>query len=87
MVLAHIGPLLGRQELWHSSKTAETPVPIIARGVVPTPDLYSSGPEPMALLLSQTSKCWDFRQKLPCPALVSHFPSHSSGGPPQEGPS
>lgn len=43
MVLAHIGPLLGRRGSWYSSKTAETPVPIIAREVDPIPDLYSPG--------------------------------------------
>lgn len=54
-------------------ETAETPVnlgvPIIARGVSPFPGLYSSGClEPMAILLSQTSKGWNFRQEPPCPA-------------------
>lgn len=63
----------GRASMRGPLETAETPVnlgmPIIARGVFPFPGLYSSGClKPMAILLSQTSKGWNFRKEPPCPA-------------------
>lgn len=77
MVLAYIRQ--GRRGR-HSSKTA--PVHIIARGVFRTSDLYSSGwPGTHGNSPVSDFQVLEFLQKLLCPARVSHFPFHSSGGP------
>lgn len=82
MVLAHTGPLLGRQGSWHSSKIAETPVPIIARGMVPTPDLCSSGwPRTHGNSSVSDFQVLEFQAKAAVSGSCLSLPSYSSGGP------
>lgn len=82
MVLAHIGPLLGRQGSWHSSKIAENPVPIIARGMIPTPDLCSSGwPRTHGNSSVSDFQVLEFQAKAAVSSSCLSFPSYSSGSP------